>query len=68
MSVDELYERLKTEKKQRPLISNIPHDELKDFIAQHLFERSYFYNKATITIAVSGRNPQELVEAIAKLL
>jgi len=37
--------------KTRPLISHLNNkDDLKDFIAKHLFERSFFYNKAKVVI------------------
>ena len=41
-----LVERLKLEKDTRPVVKRFNDDELFEFIAKHLFERSYYYNKA----------------------
>jgi shikimate kinase len=38
-SIDTILARIKSEKFKRPILSDIAEDELKDFIAQHLFER-----------------------------
>jgi shikimate kinase len=67
-SVDTLFQRLKNEKITRPLIANKEDNELKDFIAQHLFERSYFYNHASYTIATDGKSPAKVVSDIQQLL
>ena len=67
-SIDTLYNRLLEEKKQRPVIADIPLNELKEFIAQHLFERSYFYNQATYTVTVDSKSPDEIVNEILSLL
>jgi shikimate kinase len=50
-NLDHLVKRLFLEKSNRPLIAEIEtQDELKEFIAKHIFERSYFYNKAQYII------------------
>ena len=67
-SIDTLYNRLLEEKTQRPVIADIPLKELKEFIAQHLFERSYFYNQATYTVTVDSKSPDEIVNEIFYLL
>ncbi|MBW2936481.1 shikimate kinase [Aureisphaera sp. CAU 1614] len=64
-SVDTLTERLWKEKESRPLISHIKSKEvLNDFIRKHLFERSYYYNQANITVACDGLSEKEIVEKI----
>lgn len=46
----------------RPLMSHLEKGEdLKEFIAKHLFERSYFYNKANFKIDAS-KNVEEITE------
>ena len=46
----------------RPLISHLNNEEdIKEFIAKHLFERSYFYNMADVKI-----NASEKIEDIAE--
>lgn len=67
-SIETIYERLRSEKQQRPLVATQSEDELKEFVAKHLFERSYFYNQATHTISIDGKTPQEIVDEILVLL
>jgi shikimate kinase len=48
--------------KTRPLISHLEKEEdIKEFIAKHLFERSYFYNKANFKIDAS-KDVEEITE------
>lgn len=67
-SIDVIFERLKTEKKERPLVANQSDDALREYIAKHLFERSYFYNQATYTISVDNKNPEVIAKEITSLL
>lgn len=60
VSIPVLIDRLKNEKSKRPLIANIESDALlKEFIGKHLFERSYYYNKAEVKI--NGNNSVEAI-------
>ncbi|MCO6565009.1 MAG: AAA family ATPase [Apibacter sp.] len=68
MSPSELYERLITEKKHRPLISHLNDESLKEFIAKHLFERSAFYEQAEHIIRVSEKKPDEICKEIIHIL
>ena len=63
-----LCKRLENEKNTRPLIANKKGAALQEFIAQHLFERSYFYHKATYTINTGTQTPEEIVSVIKKHL
>lgn len=67
-SIETLYERLLVEKENRPLIANLASDEMNEFIAKHLFERSYFYHQATFTITVDGKSIGEIVSEIESKL
>ena len=67
-SIDTLYNRLLIDKKQRPLVADKSEDELKEFIAKHLFERSFFYNQTTFKIAIDDKKPHEIVSEIMKVL
>lgn len=67
-SIEELYGRLVNEKHQRPLIAEKPAEEMKEFMAKHLFERSYFYNQAKNVITVDGKSAEAVVEEIQKIL
>ncbi len=67
-TIDTLYERLHTASANRPLIAAMQKEEMKTFIAKNLFDRSFYYYKATHTVAVDDKSPQEVVEAIHQLL
>lgn len=64
-SVTSLLERLKHEKRKRPLVAHISsEDELAEFIGKHLFERSGFYNRAEIIVDTDDKSVDEIVETI----
>ena len=67
-SIDKLYERLRTQKANRPLIATKSEDEMKEFIAKHLFERSFYYNQAKHIVSTDDKTPQETVLEIQSLL
>lgn len=67
-SINELYERLLPEKAHRPLLANLNPDEMKEFIALNLFERSFYYHKATYVITVDTKSPEQIVAEIQQLL
>jgi len=67
-SLSVILDRLKSEKITRPLVANQSQEELKEFVAKHLFERSYFYNQATFKVAIDNKLPDVIVEEILRLL
>ncbi len=67
-SVETLTNRLVSNKSKRPLISNKSEDEIKEFIAKHLFERSFYYNQAQNVVPIDGKTKDETVEDILKIL
>lgn len=67
-SVDTLFNRLYANKSKRPLIANKNDDELKEFIAIHLFERSYYYNQAQHIVVVDDRTVEETVSDVLSVL
>lgn len=67
-SLSIILDRLKSEKITRPLVANQSQEELKEFVAKHLFERSYFYNQATFKVAIDNKLPEVIVEEILQLL
>jgi shikimate kinase len=67
-SIEGLYQRIKSEKNSRPLLSNKSSEELKEFIAQHLFERSFYYNQAMHALTTDGKSQQEIVIEIENIL
>lgn len=66
-SIATLTDRLKHQKDSRPLLANQPEGELSEFIAKHLFERSYFYTHATHTINVDGKSVETIANEIVAL-
>ena len=50
MEIEDLLERLETEKSQRPLIKNKSAEELKGFIGLTLLERERFYKQASFIV------------------
>lgn len=58
-SIKTLSERLKSETDKRPLL-NTTEDDLETFIAKHLFDRSYFYNKAKYKIDIDNKSIEEI--------
>jgi len=67
-SIDTLYARLHNENENRPLIANKSEDEMKEFIAKNLFDRSYYYNQAKYKVAIDNKPVGEIVSEIEKLL
>ncbi len=67
-SIQTLFDRLVLEKSQRPLISELSDEKLKEFIAKHLFERTPFYEKALYTIVIDGKTTDEIANEILKLI
>ena len=69
-SIPTLVTRLKKEKSHRPLIAHIESDDLlTEFVGKHLFERSYYYNQANVTITTDNKLIDDIVEElILKLL
>jgi len=64
-SLETLTERLFAEKNERPLIAHLETEALlNDFIRKHLFERSYYYNQASIVLACDGLAPEAVVEKL----
>jgi len=68
VGLTELVKRLQKEKSERPLITNIPNQELSEFIGKHLFERSYYYNQAKQVINCDGKSITAISREIEGLL
>jgi len=67
-SIGAIFYRLKEAKSDRPLIANQTEEELKEFIAKNLFDRSYFYIQAAHKVEIDDKNPTIIVDEIIKLL
>jgi len=68
-SIDELVERLFSERHARPLINHLnSKDELIEFVAKHLFERRSFYSQSDLTITTDGKDVNEISEELSSAL
>jgi shikimate kinase len=67
-SIDTLFNRLVSNKSKRPLIADKSDDEMKEFIAKHLFDRSFYYNHAMHKVTVDDKSIEETVNDILNLL
>ena len=68
-SVNSIVNRLKDGKNKRPIISHLKTDnDLKDFINKHLFERSYYYEKAEIKITTDNLEINQITNLIKGVL
>jgi len=67
-SIETLFNRLFLERKNRPLIANLGNEDFKEYIAKHLFDRSYFYNQATHKILVNNKTEWKITSEIIDLL
>ena len=67
-SIANLTKRLVNEKSKRPLLSSLKNDEVPEFIAKHLFERSAYYNQAEISILTDNISQKEIVDSIISKL
>jgi shikimate kinase len=67
-SIEELFERLRNDSEGRPLVANQSEEQLKEFIAKNLFDRSYYYNQATYSVNTDGKTPETIADEIFALL
>ena len=67
-SIALLVERLIKGKENRPLVKEIGDEKLGEYVAKHLFERSFFYDQAHHKITTDQKETLEIVSAIQKKL
>lgn len=67
-SINTIFDRLKNETSQRPLVATIGTENLKEYIAKHLFERNPFYEQANHTILVNEKSIFAIVDELEVLL
>lgn len=67
-SVGTLLERLHSQKATRPLIAHFNEEELQEFLAKHLFERSYFYHQVKTIVSIDDKKESEIVNEIVSKL
>jgi shikimate kinase len=67
-SINTITQRLVGQKDKRPLIQSLSNNDLAEYVGKHLFERSYYYNKAKYTISVDDKTISQIVDEIVCLL
>ncbi len=67
-SVETLFERLVSNKSKRPLIADMDDEQMKEFIAKHLFDRSFYYNQAQYKVNIDGQTKDETTQDILDIL
>lgn len=67
-SIETLHNRLLSIRDNRPLIAEQEEEEMKEYIAKHLFDRSYYYNQATHIVPVDDKSPDEVADEINRIL
>jgi shikimate kinase len=67
-SIQNLTERLKNKREKRPLIKDLTEDDLQEYIAKHLFDRNYYYQKSKLSVVVDGKSKKEIVKEILELI
>ncbi|MCT4698529.1 shikimate kinase [Tenacibaculum haliotis] len=67
-SIATIAKRLTSEKNQRPLVARLKNEELTEFIAKHLFERSFFYNQSNYKVTVDDKKTDMIVTELNTLL
>ncbi|UYW00474.1 shikimate kinase [Flavobacterium agricola] len=67
-SINEIVNRLLQSNNQRPLIVGKSKEELTEYVAKHLFDRSYFYHQSKNTVLTDGKTTDAVVaELVSKL-
>ncbi|TDD75269.1 shikimate kinase [Flavobacterium caseinilyticum] len=67
-SIETLFSRLISNRSKRPLIASKSDEEMKEFIAKHLFDRSFYYNQAQYKVSVDDKTVDQTVLDIVAIL
>lgn len=63
-SVQTICARLVRGKATRPLVADIADEDMPEFVGKHLFERAFFYEKASHIIAVDNRSISDIASEV----
>lgn len=67
-SIKEIIKRIKQQPGLRPLLeTHKDENELEEFIAKHLFDRSYYYHQAKHIVVTDGKTPEAITNEIMSL-
>ena len=59
-----LLERIKRDRSNRPLVKDIPPQDLETYVINQLKKREHFYSSANITIESNGKTPEKICDEI----
>ncbi len=59
-----LIERLLKEKQHRPLLKDIPDEDMKSFIVKKLHDRKMYYEQAHLSVHEESLNLEQFMEAV----
>jgi shikimate kinase len=68
LSSERLLNRFKNDSQKRPLLKGKNENEMKVFISDLLDEREFYYSQSQFKISIKDHTPEELANAIIKLL
>jgi len=63
-----IKDRLLLQRDKRPLVAKLSDEELHEFIAKHLFERSFYYEQASNKIIIDDKSIEEVAKELLLLL
>jgi shikimate kinase len=67
-SINEIVDRLLKADSKRPLVIGKNKEDLTEYVAKHLFDRSYFYHQCKYTVLTDGKITSDVVTNIKTLL
>ncbi|TVZ54956.1 shikimate kinase [Lutibacter sp. Hel_I_33_5] len=67
-SIHKITNRLIKKKQNRPLVANLDDDKILEFVGKHLFERSSFYEKASIIVTTDNKTKKEIAKELKVIL
>jgi len=66
MSSDNLFDRLKNEKNNRPLLKNLSDIDFKKYILEKLIERESYYLQANHIISIENRSVEKIISLLSE--
>ncbi len=68
LSPDDIYARLQSSRRQRPLFASVPPDERLQYITNQLSIREQYYSQATHFLDIANIDVNDIVDMIASLV
>jgi len=65
--IDEIITRIKGQGSIRPLVAGLNDEEMHEFVAKHLFDRSWYYHHAKHNVTTDAKTPALVVNEIMSL-